>query len=217
MAQQWAQYAQVGFSLSVLVTAGFYGTLSDRLGRRVAIMAPVIGNGFIAAVGLALSGGTVPVPNWRAWVVGSNVVGGLAGGTTIALMSCFAYVADTHRERRRQRSVSLVLVEAAYGVGAFGSLLSSGYLTKAYGTSVTFAALCGVAILLVLVTYLIPESLVRTDGPRAVRMWPACLDAFCVLGVLRRSRRSGMATAALVRLPLWLTVPGSSALCSACA
>ena len=59
----------------------------------------VIGNLFVIAASTAVAG--LHLTNWRSILLGTNILGGLCGGSGTTLMSAFAYVADTHPEEGR--------------------------------------------------------------------------------------------------------------------
>ena len=84
--------------------------LTDRFGRKLGLAVSVVGNLFVIAASTAIAG--LHLANWRWLLLGTNILGGLCGGSGTTLMSAFAYVADTHPEAGRANAFTAV--EATY-------------------------------------------------------------------------------------------------------
>jgi len=129
------------------------GRLSDRFGRRPILIVSIFGTmvGFIV-LGVATSLGVLFV---------SRAVDGITGGNISVAQAYIADITDA-----KSRGKALGMVGAAFGLGfilgpALGGLLSSfGYAVPAF----VGAALAGINILLV--TFLLPESLTAEDRAR---------------------------------------------------
>src|SRR3954447_7493861 len=104
------------FSLVQLVSAPFFGKLSDRIGRRPVLLVSVIGT----AVGFIVLGAAHAV--WMLFL--GRIIDGISGGNIATAQAC---IADVTPPEGRSRAMGMI--GAAFGVGfvlgpALGGLLS---------------------------------------------------------------------------------------------
>ncbi|KAF8506172.1 major facilitator superfamily domain-containing protein [Hysterangium stoloniferum] len=149
------------------VTAGWWGQLSDRIGRTRVMAISSIGIlvGDLSFIFVPQATGLLP-GGYRFLVVGP-VISGLLGGMTTAFSTGHAYVSDTTSPETRSRNfalnIGLVMCGAAFGP-AFGSSL-----IRATGDllSVFYIALITHVLFIMLVAFVIPESLTKSSMRKA--------------------------------------------------
>jgi len=168
------------FSIMQFIFAPFWGSLSDKFGRKPILIIGVFGN----ALALVLMGFSTTY-----WMLfGSRALAGVLSSAT--LPTAMAYVADSTSDR--DRGGGMGLIGAAMGIGM---VLGPGLGGWAAGNSLTLpfflaAGLSGLALLLLI--FLLPESLpkerrsqnVRLAGPRLGEMWQALTGALGILFAL---------------------------------
>lgn len=143
------------FSLAQLVSAPLWGRLSDRYGRRPAILLGLLVSS-VAYVVFAYAG-------TLALLLASRFVQGFGAGTVGVLQ---AYVADAMHEEERAKSLGWLSAATSFGVvigPAFGSFLTSAIGHAAPGLAA--AVLC-IAISLFAWRYLRESNVHAPDAPR---------------------------------------------------
>ncbi len=143
------------FSLAQLISAPVWGRLSDRYGRRPAILLGLLVSS-VAYVVFAYAGTLV-------MLLASRFVQGFGAGTVGVLQ---AYVADAMHEEERAKSLGWLSAATSFGVvigPAFGSFLTSAVGHAAPGLAA--AVLC-VAISIFAWRYLRESSVHAPDAPR---------------------------------------------------
>ncbi|HEX2218934.1 MAG TPA: MFS transporter [Gemmatimonadales bacterium] len=147
------------FSIAQLVAAPFWGRLSDRYGRRPALLIGLTASAMAYVVfGFAES-------LWLLFV--SRLVQGAGGGTTGVAQ---AYVADTMAPRDRAKALGWLSAATSAGV-AFGPAIGS--FAAHFGRAAP--GLAAAALCLVNVAFAwrwLPESRPRDDGPARPRRPP---------------------------------------------
>ena len=168
------------FSIMQFIFAPFWGSLSDRFGRKPILVIGVLGN----AVSLMLMGFSTTY-----WMLfGSRALAGVLSSAT--LPTAMAYIADSTSER--DRGGGMGLIGAAMGIGM---VLGPGLGGWAAGSSLSlpFFLAAGLSVLaLLLLLVFLPESLgkdkrsqdVRLAGPRLKDMWAALVGPLGILFVL---------------------------------
>lgn len=146
MAWLLSLYSAVSFLMSP-----FWGTLSDRIGRR-----PII---LVGLFGFAVSFFLFGLADGRLWVMyTSRLIGGLFSG---AVTSCaVAYVADITTEDNRTKGMGLVGM--AIGLG-FVIGPGVGGLLSLWGNSVPFFASSGLSLLALIFAYAVLTESVPAD------------------------------------------------------
>ena len=168
------------FSIMQFIFAPFWGSLSDRFGRKPILVIGVFGN----ALSLALMGFSTTY-----WMLfGSRALAGVLSSAT--LPTAMAYIADSTSER--DRGGGMGLIGAAMGIGmvlgpGLGGWVAEGSLSLPFFLA---AGLSAIALLLLLA--LLPESLapearskdVHLAGPKLGAMWAALAGPLGILFVL---------------------------------
>ncbi len=164
-----ASAAVVGFlvasyAAAQLIGSPILGRLSDRYGRRPVLLFSVAGTfigflllGFAEPVGRALAGVFAPTAE-NAFIMGvlflSRMLDGLTGGNITVAQ---AYIADITDESNRAKSLGMI--GAAFGLGFIIGPATGGLLSQ-WGYNLPALAAAGVAFMnLVLIYFLLPESL----------------------------------------------------------
>lgn len=151
------------YSLMQFVFAPIWGALSDRVGRKPVLLFSL--GGSAASYMLFAAAPSLPV----------LFIARLAAGAMAANISTAqAYVADVTTEERRAQGMGLI--GAAFGLGfvfgpALAGLLSGGTTQEAQWRVGVAAALLS-AIDLLLMAFILPESLTREKRAGQPRRWP---------------------------------------------
>ena len=137
------------FSLMQFICAPYWGTLSDRVGRR-----PVL---LIGLAGYALSFVIMALANDLSILFLSRVVGGVLSSAT--LPTAMAYIGDTTSQH--DRGSGMGLMGAAMGLGMiFGPAIGGGL--SSFGITAPFYFSAGLAaVIFVFAYFALPESLVK--------------------------------------------------------
>ena len=154
------------FSIAQLVSAPFWGRLSDRYGRRPALLIGLTASAIAYVVfGFAES-------LWLLFL--SRLVQGAGGGTTGVAQ---AYVADTMAPRERAKALGWLSAATSAGV-AFGPVIGSfaAHLGRA-APGLVAATLCLVNV--AFAWRWLPESRLREEGPAPARrpIWQPAWNA----------------------------------------
>ncbi|MGB8910311.1 MAG: MFS transporter [Candidatus Cybelea sp.] len=143
------------FSLCQFVSAPIWGSLSDRLGRKMVLIISQIG----ATIGWVMLGLAPNIAVWLAIapitvVFLARVVEGVSGGN-ISITQ--AYVADLVEPRMRSRAFGLI--SAMFAAGMVFGPLGGGLLYARYGFAVPFLVAAALQFLTLVVTIvMLPES-----------------------------------------------------------
>ncbi|XP_023930788.1 solute carrier family 46 member 3-like [Lingula anatina] len=131
---------------SVFMTV-FYGAHSDKGGRRLSLLLPIIGS-LIKLVGYVIG----IYFKWPLWaLLPISFIEGLFGLDATALMAAFAYLADISTSKNK--AVRIFIAESSIIFAAAVSNMSVGILIKAFPTFVEPAAmLVGIILLALLYT-----------------------------------------------------------------
>ncbi|MBX3145859.1 MAG: MFS transporter [Gemmatimonadales bacterium] len=167
-------WIMASFSVAQLASAPLWGRVSDRHGRRPAVLAGLAASGIAYLVfGYATS----------LWVLLlSRLVQGAGGGTTAVL---HAYVGDAIRPERRAQALGWI--SAATGLGVSVGPLIGSWAVK-YGTAVPGMVAAGLCLLNFVFTWKwLPESRIREAGD-AARPRRSIRAAFAT--VVRRPRET---------------------------
>lgn len=146
------------FSLCQFVSAPLWGSLSDRLGRKMVLIISQIG----ATIGWVMLGLAPNIAVWLAIapitvVFLARVVEGVSGGN-ISITQ--AYVADLVEPRMRSRAFGLI--SAMFAAGMVFGPLGGGLLYARYGFAVPFLVAAALQFLTLVVTIvMLPESHTR--------------------------------------------------------
>ena len=168
------------FSIMQFIFAPLWGSLSDRFGRKPILIIGVFGN----ALSLMLMGFSTTY-----WMLfGSRALAGVLSSAT--LPTAMAYIADSTSER--DRGGGMGLLGAAMGIGMVLGPGLGGWAAESSLSMPFFLAAGLSAIALLLLIFLLPESLapearshdVHLTGPRLKDMWAALVGPLGILFVL---------------------------------
>ncbi|CAH1269848.1 SLC46A3 [Branchiostoma lanceolatum] len=125
----WLTYIRLCVSLPSLLMVLVLGSLSDRLGRKVTIIAPIIG----ALIWLLLSALVVYLDLPLAMFLIGSFVFGMMGGSASFITGCTAYIADI-TGKGKSREVRLAIAGSAAGVA--GAVVGVAYVMSVLGIKV---------------------------------------------------------------------------------
>lgn len=148
------------FIVTILLVA-----YSDRGGRKIAIIMPVIGTLLYITGILAISFFELNIY----LIIGCSLVSSFFGGFGTFLGGCFAYVADIS-EYDRQKTLRLAGVDMILGVLGGAASLSTGYYLKAAGFNWPFLTSALGLIALLLYVFFVLEESVKKVPPDATRL-----------------------------------------------
>lgn len=116
------------------------GSLSDRIGRRIGLVVPIIGLVIQSALYVTIFYAHLPI--WVCFV--ADTLQGLAGGYGLLLSTASAYIADVTSVE--QRTWRLVIAEAALVLGSGLIQPINGFIIQYCGIGVAFCTSLGVAL-----------------------------------------------------------------------
>lgn len=152
----WLLYLNLAAGIPSILVSLLYGSLSDRLGRKLFIVLPAIGSAFNAAVVLQLLylRETLPI----AFLLFGSLVVGFFGNFSVINFAVYSYASDISACSKRTRQIGIL--ESMTYIGGTVSLLLGGVWIK---TSQSYSPpfWCIVACNIMIVIYVIvglPES-----------------------------------------------------------
>lgn len=155
--QSSASYVQLGVVMfstfpSIVMTL-FMGGWTDKVGRRPALIMPLLGSALDAAVVLTVMYAKLPV---YCLFIGS-FIHGVCGYYTTILLACLAYIADT--TERGHFAFRLGILEAIVFVGGMVAQLTSGFWIEKLGFTAPYWFIFGCEVFaLIYAAVLVPES-----------------------------------------------------------
>ncbi|KAJ3021478.1 hypothetical protein HKX48_008412 [Thoreauomyces humboldtii] len=160
----WQMILALATSVPALIAIPMVGALSDRVGRKPALLLPVL-SGLVGVIGLlavAQFGAPIYV------LLCAHLLQGCLGGYTAIMMLVYAYLADVVAVDRRSQVFTSVeaLMFAAFTAGPY----CGGVLTRMLPSGVIgvfWISVVGKLIALAYVLFILPESLHHTDGHTA--------------------------------------------------
>ncbi|XP_022110333.1 proton-coupled folate transporter-like [Acanthaster planci] len=154
----WLLYLGAASGVPAMLSSTVFCTVSDRLGRKLAMALPAIG----FAIQAAVYGVTVHFKLPLATLLAGEFVQGLAGGFGLLFAACISYLADATTER--QRTMRIVIAEMlTFLVGGLNQV-AQGYLIKiSYLPSLAIAFGCNSAAFLYII---LPPFLIETVDNR---------------------------------------------------
>ena len=146
--------------LPAVVMTFVYGSFSDRIGRRLVLIAPIIGSLSTILVQMVIVYFNLPV-----WCFLFGVVENFFGGFYLMITGIFAYIADTIPKERR--AVRMTILDAIIlGTAAISNIIV-GFLIHAMGFFIPYIfCLAGKTLTLVYAVCFIPETVRRTTDNR---------------------------------------------------
>ena len=143
---QWIFYQTVALCLPSIVSSLLLGSWSDKFGRKVVILLPLIGSSCeaISAIINIHFYDTSP-----AYLLIGNIISGMFGGFSMILMALFAYMADI-TEDKSNRTLRIGLLESMTFLGGTIGELTSGVLIEHLGFLAPFIIILSFNILTIL-------------------------------------------------------------------
>ncbi|XP_068746748.1 proton-coupled folate transporter-like [Montipora capricornis] len=173
--QSYASYVQLGtvmFSTfpSIVITL-FMGGWTDKVGRRPALILPVVGSALDAGVVLIVIYAKLPI---YCLFVGA-LIHGLCGYYTAILFACVSYIADTTEQG--QIAFRLGILEFIIFVGGMAAQLSSGFWIENLGFSAPYWFILGCEFFAVIyAVFFVPESRCKSNEETGSKLFS--LDNF---------------------------------------
>ena len=152
---EWIFYNAVAYSVPSIVTSLLWGSWSDKFGRKVTIVLPLVGLG-IEAISNILN-----VHYYDASPVNllyGNILSGIFGGYSTMLMALFSYMADVTKDKSN-RTLRIGLLESMTFIGGATGELISGILIEHLGFMAPFIIILSLIIVVIIyVTLVLQES-----------------------------------------------------------
>eukprot|EP00058_Branchiostoma_floridae_P016992 XP_002602480.1 hypothetical protein BRAFLDRAFT_86864 [Branchiostoma floridae] len=132
-ASQWLTYLQLCSSLPSLLIAAILGPMSDKVGRKVAIVTPVIG-----ALASLLCAALVVYLNLPLQVfLPGALLYGMLGSSTTLYSGCFAYLTDITKPGN-SRAMRMAILESCLGIAAVVGVLTGNLWLGVLGVPLGF-------------------------------------------------------------------------------
>ncbi|XP_072046557.1 uncharacterized protein [Amphiura filiformis] len=125
----WLMISTAIIYVPALFVAPFYGALSDRIGRKVNLLAPIVPNILKLILQLIVMYNNLSIAVYAY----SNIISGFGGGYCFFLAGCYAYIADV--SSGKSRIVRMSVVVAVANITASVAPLLYGYIIDVYGSS----------------------------------------------------------------------------------
>ena len=152
---EWIFYNAVAYSVPSIISSLLLGSWSDKFGRKVAILLPLVGLG-IEAISNILNVHFYDAP--PKYLLYGNILSGICGGFSTILMAVFSYIADITKDKNN-RTLRIGLLESMTFVGGATGELISGVLIERLGFMAPFIIILSlIAIIIIYVLCVLPES-----------------------------------------------------------
>ncbi|CAH1791918.1 unnamed protein product [Owenia fusiformis] len=149
----WLLILEVAITVPSIFSTVIIGAYSDKAGRKIAFIAPIIGCFLRAITYMVVVYFKLPLH----WLILSSVFEGLAGSTGSAILSCYAYACDVSTVENR--SFRITMMEISIGIGNAIAVGSTGPLIKATGYVVPYVIITGVHLVnLTYAYFFVPET-----------------------------------------------------------
>ncbi|XP_072045945.1 proton-coupled folate transporter-like [Amphiura filiformis] len=162
-ASLWLMYLSICSYFPALIATVVLGTLSDSLGRKLALGIPMLG--FIIQNAFFLLVIHYHLPLWVLLI--GEVLQGCTGGVALLICGAFAYIADITTPS--QRTWRIVIVEVTLFTGGGVMQIVNGYMLQALGYEIPVWIALGIlviAFLYVIVPPFLIETVERKKVPR---------------------------------------------------
>lgn len=127
LVSHWNLYINLGGFFVSIFSVTLFGSWSDSVGRRPALILPAAGMALQTAIYLLVMYLELHV----AFFLLGRILSGLTGDYNLILASCFSYVADT--SERRARTFRVAILEACLGTAGMVASIGGGQWRKAQG------------------------------------------------------------------------------------
>ncbi|XP_076098381.1 lysosomal proton-coupled steroid conjugate and bile acid symporter SLC46A3-like [Mytilus galloprovincialis] len=150
---QWNAYGHIASAFPALIMTILVGSWSDKIGRRVALIIPILGLIFKCSF-LAIS---VQL-EWNIYyLLIPFFVDGIAGTSVGFISAALSFTADLTKYGKT-RTFGIVLVEMTLGLGVTTANITSGYLIRYTGFLYSVVACLSVTILTLILIIFLPET-----------------------------------------------------------
>ena len=188
----WLLVLNLSKSIPVLVLCFFYGSLSDKVSRKAALLIPVCGH-VLGSLVYLIQSIYIELPV-AGLLIGCLLIG-LSGGWVTCNMAAFSYMSDVITEKKRTFRIAIGETSIILGIGV--SVLVGGMLldvtTFWFVTSLSFGIYC---LLLIYIIFWIKDSSKSTSTEPT--SFCATLKVLCnfssirdVVGCVFRKRKRG--------------------------
>ncbi len=143
-----------------MVLTIFLGAYSDKAGRKIAIIPPLLG-GIIRTI-LVMITMAFNLPVWVLPI--STALEGLSGGPGALLTGCYAYSADL--SDRDHRLIRILIVDISMQLGTTIGVVSVGFLINSLGFVYPTAIFLGILLLLFVYAIFLPEPIIKDNKAR---------------------------------------------------
>lgn len=170
---RWMIYFALASGIPGLFSDLILGSYTDRFGRKFLFFLPCIG----AFVRIAVNTVGIYTDFALYWFIPAYIFDGLTGQLFGLLLVTFSYTADI-TQPGRQRSLGIVVIELAIGIGFTGFSFATGYFIQGLGflwPMLIAAVFLGIILVLVL---LIPETYTKENRKQATSPWHNLTNAF---------------------------------------
>jgi len=163
--QSYASYFQLGYvmfsALPSIVIALFMGGWTDKVGRRPALIVPVLGSALEAAVIIVVMYLKLPI---YCLFIGS-FLHGICGYYTTIILACMSYIADTTEQSLI--ALRLGIIELIVFLGGMVAQVSSGLWIEKLGFIAPFWFVFGCHVVaLIYSIFFVPESRLNSTAER---------------------------------------------------
>ncbi|XP_038071547.1 proton-coupled folate transporter-like [Patiria miniata] len=165
----WLLYLTAASGIPAMLSTIVFCTMSDRLGRKIAMALPALG----FAIQAAVYGFTVHFKLPLAVLFVGDATQGLTGGFGLLFAGCISYLADATSEK--QRTIRIVIAEMlTFLVGGMNQLGQGYLITFGYLPSLAIAFGCNAAAFLyIVVPWFVIETIEssRSDRKEFIDVW----------------------------------------------
>ena len=150
--------------LPAVIMTLIYGSYSDTIGRRLALVSPVIGSISSILVQMCIVYFDLPV-----WCFLFGVVEYFFGGFYVLITGIFAYIADTVPEEKR--AMRMAILDAVFLATAAVGSVTVGYLIHITGYFIPYIfCLVGKLVTLMYVFFFVPETVRKAPNESTKRL-----------------------------------------------
>ncbi|XP_071963637.1 lysosomal proton-coupled steroid conjugate and bile acid symporter SLC46A3-like isoform X2 [Antedon mediterranea] len=150
----WLIYINIALAIPTVVSSMFLGRWSDKVGRKMTMIAPAVGS-IINGLVLVFSSFFIYAP--LAWLLLGTICLGLSGAYATLTFSVFSYLGDV--TKKESRTLRYSLLEAMTFLGSFLGLLTCGIVIDQLGFPAVFIyyIVCNICVIMYIV-FFISES-----------------------------------------------------------
>ena len=151
---EWIFYNTVAYSVPSIVTSLFLGSWSDKIGRKFAILLPLVGLG-VEAISSLINAHYFSAP--PVYLLYGNILSGMFGGFSTILMALFSYIADITKDKKK-RTLRIGLLESMTFFGGATGELISGVLIEKLGFMAPFIIILSLVVITTIYVVLVVQE-----------------------------------------------------------